>query len=307
MMAMTGNGNVGIGTTAPAARFDVAGHVNTSTQYQIGGAHALSAPGINNLFAGASAGNHNTGTDNTFIGNSAGVANSSGSFNTYVGVFAGAAGTSGDQNTAVGYNTSVGTSIDFDNTVVGYQAGNNGITDHNTIVGSQAGNTHMGSNNSHFGYHAGSSNYLGGLLSFDNSFFGAKSGISTTSGGFNSFFGTEAGDTNTTGSDNTLVGGKADVGSGDLNNATAIGHRAQVTQNNSLVLGSINGVNGAFNNTNVGIGTTAPAERLHVGTGNIYVGGAGQGVILKSPNGSVCRRLTIDNSGNLSVGNITCP
>ena len=58
---------------------------------------------------------------------------------------------------------------------------------------------------------------------------------------------------------------------------------------------------------NVGVGTTAPAERLHVQTGNIYVGGAGMGVILKSPDGKVCSSLTIDNSGNLVTAAITCP
>jgi hypothetical protein len=44
----------------------------------------------------------------------------------------------------------------------------------------------------------------------------------------------------------------------------AIGANAEVTQSNSLVLGSINGVNGATGNTNVGIGTTAPAATLHL-------------------------------------------
>ncbi len=37
-----------------------------------------------------------------------------------------------------------------------------------------------------------------------------------------------------------------------------------MTQSNSLVLGSINGVNGASSDTNVGIGTTAPVRQLHV-------------------------------------------
>jgi hypothetical protein len=42
-----------------------------------------------------------------------------------------------------------------------------------------------------------------------------------------------------------------------------------VTASNSIVLGSIAGVNGATSNTNVGIGTTAPAATLDVhGTGN---------------------------------------
>jgi hypothetical protein len=38
-----------------------------------------------------------------------------------------------------------------------------------------------------------------------------------------------------------------------LTNATAIGANAVVSANNALVLGSINGVNGATASTNVGI------------------------------------------------------
>lgn len=110
-----------------------------------------------------------------------------------------------------------------------------------------------------------------------NSFFGSSAGAANTEGGNNSFFGASTGDTNTTGNSNTIIGASADVGSANLTNATAIGARARVTQNNSLVLGSISGQNGATANTSVGIGTTAPAARLHVrdNNGNILLGHAG--------------------------------
>ena len=64
------------------------------------------------------------------------------------------------------------------------------------------------------------------------------------------------------------LGTFATLQSGALTNATAIGYRATVSQSNSIVLGSINGVNTATSNTNVGIGTTAPATELHVTHGN---------------------------------------
>ena len=67
------------------------------------------------------------------------------------------------------------------------------------------------------------------------------------------------------GSDNTLIGAGADPSTG-LTNATAIGARARVDTSNALVLGSINGVNGATSNTNVGIGTTTPSARLAIQT-----------------------------------------
>src|SRR5688572_7903173 len=99
-----------------------------------------------------------------------------------------------------------------------------------------------------------------------NAFFGANAGLNNL-GASNAFFGTSAGDTNTTGSFNTMIGTGSDVASTGLTNATAIGQRALVSQSNSLVLGSINGQNGATADTNVGVGTTAPLAKLHlVGT-----------------------------------------
>ena len=49
---------------------------------------------------------------------------------------------------------------------------------------------------------------------------------------------------------------------GNLTNAAAVGAYAQVSQNNSIVMGSINGVNNATADTLVGIGTTAPKAKL---------------------------------------------
>ncbi|MEM6698254.1 MAG: hypothetical protein AAF599_07645, partial [Bacteroidota bacterium] len=64
---------------------------------------------------------------------------------------------------------------------------------------------------------------------------------------------------NSTGSNNTAIGSSANVNASNLTNATAIGALASVDQSNALVLG---------NNADVGIGTSAPDEKLHV-VGNI--------------------------------------
>ena len=99
----------------------------------------------------------------------------------------------------------------------------------------------------------------------ENAFFGRTAGFGNTEGTHNTFIGNDTGLSNTTGSFNSFFGFASNAGAGDLTNATAIGARARVDQSNSLVLGSINGVNSATADTNVGIGTTSPADRLHVG------------------------------------------
>lgn len=125
---------------------------------------------------------------------------------------------------------------------------------------------------------AGSNNMFAGLgagtntTGSDNSFFGTTAGLSNTTGSFNSFFG-EGASAGATGSYNTAIGYASIVNGAGLANATAIGSRAIVSQNNSLVLGSINGFNGcsaatSCDSANVGIGTTAPLGRLQVVTAN---------------------------------------
>ncbi len=333
-MVIRPSGNVGIGVPAPGALLDVGGNINTSTQYNIGGSRILSNAGHSNLFAGVGAGGSNTGSNNSFFGANAGASNTIGLANAFFGT------DTGNRNT---------------------------IGDVNSFFGKEAGNNNTeGNGNSFFGYSAGSFNSTGS----DNAFFGRRAG-DAINGDFNSFFGSSAGFNTTGGMHNTLIGFSAD-GAAGISNATAIGSQAQVTQNNSLVLGSINGVNGASADTKVGIGTTAPGSSLHVnvpgspnpisavsidvqsfgnpsnavashflrvrdigsgspssflirgdgnvgiGTdapnaklqvqnGDVYVGTGGNGMILKSPNGAVCRRLTIDNSGNLLSASVTCP
>jgi hypothetical protein len=196
--------------------------------------------------------------------------------------------------------------------------GINGIR--NTFVGASAGaNNTIGTANSFFGALAGEANVSGGQNSFfgraagrlhqsgsDNAFFGAEAGGSQTSGCCNAFFGTFAGLANVTGGGNTMLGYVANLGAGNLSNATAIGYRAYVTQNNSLVLGSINGINGATADTNVGIGTTTPAARLHVVgdglvTGNLTVSGT-MNANLSSDIVNATTQYNVNGSRVLGVG-----
>lgn len=162
-----------------------------------------------------------------------------------------------------------------ENSFFGYAAGLLNTTGaENSFFGVGAGalNT-TGRNNTYLGYEAGSGNTKGSF----NTFLGTTSGYHNTTGSVNVFIGSSAGYTNESGNELTMMGPATGVGSPNLTNATAIGARAYVTQSNSLVLGSIKGIQGADEDTNVGIGTTAPKARFHirVNGGNIVMGDAG--------------------------------
>jgi hypothetical protein len=130
----------------------------------------------------------------------------------------------------------------------------------NTMVGARAGlNNQFGYFNTFLGLRAG---YLSTGLR--NTLLGMDAGRWVTSGSDNAFVGAEAGRDLSQGSGNSALGAQSRFGSGTIANSTAIGNRAQVDQSNSIVLGSIAGVNTATNTVNVGIGTTTPSDRLHV-------------------------------------------
>lgn len=270
-------------TLQPNASFNIGGNgaisgtlsggiVNSVTYYNLDGFKVLSNAGRDNVFVGVYAGFSNTfGQQNTFTGVAAGFFNTEGGANSFFGNKAGQANTSGSGNAFFGF-----------------------------AAGSQ--NT-TGIQNAFFGQHSGLSNTTG----TGNAFFGTQSGSGNSSGEFNAFFGLGAGHSNRTGNNNTYIGVNAD-GLDGLMNATAIGSNALVTQSDSLVLGSINSINPAAPDTKVGIGTAAPKARLDVTNGNILIGSPGQGLILKSPDGTKCTKLEIDNNGDLQINKLAaCP
>jgi hypothetical protein len=138
-------------------------------------------------------------------------------------------------------------------------------------------------------------------------------GYNNTGSGDNALF------NNTTGHDNSAFGYVAGPPAGhpDLTNATAIGAYAEVDTSNSLVLGSINGVNFATADTNVGIGVTAPTYRLHVGSGNntfrvegppqgtanpLMASFGGTGDFAIDSNGLPAGRFVVKDNGNVGIG-----
>ena len=231
---ISGNGTAGGTLTANV--------VNTTTQFNLGGNRVLSTAGNSNLFVGAGSGQANTsGASNAFVGASAGLANTIGARNAFFGFNAG--------------RNNVGDAF--------------GNGSDNSFFGSSAGSSNTGQQNAFFGRGAGAGNTSGSF----NSFFGEAAGLNNTTGGFNTFIGSNtgfssAGPSNTSGSNDTALGLGAmiglDAGNNNVTNATAIGANGFVTRSNSLVLGSINGVNGAAADTLVGIGTTEPGSKLEV-------------------------------------------
>jgi hypothetical protein len=172
---------------------------------------------------------------------------------TFVGAAAGPAARDGAvSNTGFGYGTLLSLTNGLDNTAAGVEALEKNST---------------GNGNSAVGVIA-----LGGSVTGNaNSALGEEALYSNISGSQNVGVGNAAGFLNNSGSDDTFIGTATAVSVDGLNNATAIGANAEVGASNSMVLGSIDGVNHATASVSVGIGTTTPQSALDVrdnGTGN---------------------------------------
>ncbi|MBK6380910.1 MAG: tail fiber domain-containing protein [Chitinophagaceae bacterium] len=275
----TGNENTAMGTSALRGNYN----------------------GIRNVGVGINSGYNVTSSNNTYLGSYAGegvFGLSTGGLNTGVGYQVLQSIRSGANNTAVGYramnndstgslNTAVGNGALFSNTqsnvnqAFGYNAlfsFNGGVGDtYNNAFGDRAAeglitgtqNVVMGSwaflSHTSGSFNTAIGNYAmgGGAGGSNNTALGA-SALSITNASGNTGIGYNAGTNNTTGTNNTIIGNLANVASSGLTNATAIGTQALASQSNSMVLGSIAGLDGASNSVNVGIGETTPNARLHI-------------------------------------------
>ena len=224
--------------------------VNAATQYNISGNRVLSVTGVgssvnSNTFAGVGAGASNTpsdtgGNNNSFVGKSAGMANTIGAQNSFFGSAAGIANTEG-----------------FNNSFFGYLAGQVNMT---------------GSSNSFFGVNAGLSN----SHDSNNTFVGANSdgasGITNATA-----IGSNA---KVTQSNSLVLGNGVNVGIGISNPGAPldvvgnINTRTQYNIGGNRVL-SVTGVGSSVNsNTFAGVGAGAsntPSE-ISGGNNNSFVG-----------------------------------
>jgi hypothetical protein len=110
-----------------------------------------------NVHYGAGAGASDTGTGNTYIGESAGYSNTDGSFNTFIGLGAGHSNVTGSWNTFIGESAGYHNTTGHDNTYIGLEAGfSKTAGSYNTFIGLGAGASNTtGSNNVFLGFWAG--------------------------------------------------------------------------------------------------------------------------------------------------------
>lgn len=183
-------------------------------------------------------------------------------------------------NTAIGHDVLHNNSTGIQNTGLGYQALMATTSgDYNTALGSY----------SLTGITTATHNTAVGVFSLSSLSTGAAY-ANNTGIGYNAGYGMISSDYG------TYLGYKA-TGSNNLNSATAIGAYAKAEQSNSLILGSVNGINGASQTVRVGIGTTQPSTTLHlVGDLRIQTGSEATGKV-----------LTSDADGVASWTDIDCP
>lgn len=297
------NNNVYVGFNA--GRDNVSGGANVFVGDQAG---AFGASGQRNVFVGQSAGFFNTGNNNSYFGTDAG-SSTTGSNNVFVGTEAGTSSTNANSNAFVGYQSGWKNTTGSINSFFGFQAGRDNTTGfENAFFGSGAGDSNtVGDNNAFFGASAGNSNVEGR----ENTYIGYHAADNVQTGDRNTALGFQAGGSSNvgvaSGNKNTFVGAEAQMNGTALFYATAIGAGARVSQNNSLVLGSVENPLVGTPSISVGIGTTAPKAKLDVTGGNILIGSPGQGIVLKSPDGATCKLLSIDNAGAMNLTAVACP
>ncbi|MEI7720120.1 MAG: helix-turn-helix domain-containing protein, partial [bacterium] len=236
-MRITAAGNVGIGTTIPSQKLDVAGFINTD-QYsgykQAGNTILVASTTFSSLFVGAGGNTSYTGASNVGVGGLVMSNLTTGNTNVGVGYQALQNATSSNNNVAIGYQALIGSATvsgGGQNTGVGFQAlsaNTSGVQ--NVGIGYQAlqSNTtgsfnagistgalqlnSTGNQNSAFGWRA-----LTAVTTGYNTAMGGQTAAAVTTGSATSAFGALALFRNTTGSNNTAMGAFA-----AQNNALAV-------------------------------------------------------------------------------------
>jgi hypothetical protein len=283
---VTATGNVGIGTTSPAARLSVTG-AGTSA----GRTFALANSSNSEIFTVLDNGRIGIGTTSPYaslsvVGETVAeklTATSTSATSTFNGAINLATTAANGAGVILSNNSLYIHNYGTNNFFAGKGAGNLSLTGgQNVGIGpSVLRAVTNGSANTGAGESAlrdlttGSYNTAFGVASLvvnngiRNTAFGFSSLDGNSSGDNNVGIGYSAGTANTIGSGNTFVGNFADALSNNLSNAGAIGYKAKVGASNSLILGGT-----GSEAVNVGIGTTSPFGVLavrNIGSGASFV------------------------------------
>lgn len=294
----TGDANVFVGRNAGQFSTENGGTRSARMSVSTGFSAGQYSSGENNVYVGYSAGmgywQTSTGSENIAVGSASGYTLTTGERNTFVGTNSGRQATTGSGNVFLGAGAGHRNETGWANVFVGSEAGSQNLGRWNTYVGSGAGssiegfhnaNTFIGTNtgcyasghqNVAIGFEAlfsikeGRRNVAVGHRAargsgipdygYSNTVIVGDSAGYRNRGNDNVFLGQQAGAGNTSGSANTYLGfaargiGKNAVA---LRNATTIGANALVGVSNGFVLGDTT-------NTNVGIGTAYPNQRLTI-------------------------------------------
>ena len=225
-------GNYNTATGVQSLYYDTSGSYNTGSGYN---SLTNNTNGSNNTATGfQSLLSNTTGINNTANGASSLVLTSTGTNNTANGYLSLFGNTTGKNNTAAGASSLISNSTGYSNVAVGINALYSNTTGSNSVA-------------------------IG-----DSSLLNNGVGATVIQGKENTAIGSKALLSNTIGNNNTAIGSNADMAGANLNNATAVGNKSFVNCSNCMVLGSINGLNGAASSVKVGIGTPTPLMGLHV-------------------------------------------
>lgn len=249
---------VGIGTSTPTEKLDVAGTVNVTTAtwsgYRINDEAILRTPS-SHTYLGINAGAKNTTTDQTFIGHEAGFETTTGRSNTYIGYHSGYWKTTGFENAFLGYLSGGGSgSSAYNDVFIGYGAG-----DQNT----------SGFQDVFVGYNAGANAHS----SPQDVYVGSGAGDMITGTNDNVFVGALAGTTTGSGEGNIIVGSQT-AHNGD-------GFRLNVILGHNAAYNITNGVGNVYIGQSAGYSSAAASNNTYIGKdagysssggGNVFIG-----------------------------------
>jgi hypothetical protein len=341
-MIVTNTGDVGIGNTAPSAKLDVTGIINTSTQYNIGNNKVLSAP-ASNIFAGITAGNTNTSGDgNAFVGAGAGSHNTSGSGNSFFGGGTGFQNMTGNDNTYIGTSSGgliPGLTQILNSTAVGARAY---VTrSHSLVLGSISGvngatsdtSVGIGTTSPRFRFHvrtgtdqnlalrSGAELGVSGIAiqAIDDAVVGYQPlALEGSLISLNAASSGNVGIGTTTPEQRLHVDGASEIlssGSGagfkfrDRGTASFTGDwvwysAGDIARLFKATVGDLLFIN---TNGNLGVGASSPTARLQVTGGDAAITTQSKGLILRATDGGTCYRVTVNNGGILSTTSVPCP